>query len=58
LTLKREPHRARSTFGAARAAELAGEREAAVTSYRAYVALMAPAEGKHQELAIAKAYLH
>ena len=40
-TLAREPGRARSLFGAARAAELAGDRAAAASGYREFLRLMA-----------------
>src|SRR6185503_3800676 len=43
-TLVREPHRARSLFGAARAAELAGDAPTAFAGYRAYLDLMAHAD--------------
>ena len=52
-TLLREPHRARSVFGAARAAELAGDRPAALAEYREYLALMAHADGDRSEIAVA-----
>jgi hypothetical protein len=54
-TLKREPGRARSVFGAARAAELAGNREAAASGYRDYLALMEPGDGKREEMQVARA---
>jgi tetratricopeptide (TPR) repeat protein len=53
-TLLRERNRARSLFGMARAAELAGDRKAAAESYREYLKLMAKADGKRPELATAK----
>jgi hypothetical protein len=53
-TLAREPGRARSTFGAARAAELAGDRAGAEAGYRAYLRLMAKADGTRPEIAAAR----
>ncbi len=53
-TLMREPHRARSVFGAARTAELAGDRAAAVAGYREYLALMSRADGDRPEIAVAR----
>jgi hypothetical protein len=52
-----ERHRARSVFGAARAAELAGDRAAAVAGYREYVRLMAQADSDRAELALARAFV-
>jgi hypothetical protein len=54
-TLKREPGRARSVFGAGRAAELAGDRAAAATGYREYLRLMEAADGSRGELQVARA---
>jgi hypothetical protein len=54
-TLTREPGRARSVFGAARAAELAGDRAAARAGYREFLELMAQADGDRAELAVARA---
>jgi hypothetical protein len=54
-TLKREPGRARSVFGAARAAELAGDKAAAARGYRDYLQLMRRADGERKELQIAEA---
>jgi tetratricopeptide (TPR) repeat protein len=54
-TLEREPGRGRSVFGAARAAELAGDRDAARAGYRQYLELMAKADGDRPELALARA---
>lgn len=54
-TLLREPGRARSIFGAARAAELAGDRAAASTGYREFLKLMSRADGDRPELGIARA---
>ena len=55
-TLARERNRARSLFGRARAAELAGDREAAATGYRDFLKLMASSDGNRPELATAKAF--
>ncbi len=55
-TLAHEPRRARSLFGAARAAELAGETEAASGRYRELVALLDPASTR-PELAHAREFL-
>jgi hypothetical protein len=55
-TLAREPGRARSTFGAARAAELAGDRAGAEAAYRSYLRLMAKADGERPEIAAARAF--
>ncbi len=54
-TLKREPGRARAVFGAARAAELAGDRSAAADGYRAYLDLMDQADGGRAEMQVARA---
>ncbi len=53
-TLARERNRARSLFGAARSAELAGNRRAAAEGYREFLALMAKADGHRAELATAR----
>jgi hypothetical protein len=55
-TLARERNRARSLFGVARAAELAGDRDAAAAGYREFLGLMASADGNRPELATAKAF--
>jgi hypothetical protein len=52
-TLLRERGRARSLFGAARAAELAGNHAAAKAGYRQFLKLMSKADGHRPELAIA-----
>lgn len=52
-----EPHRARSVFGAARAAEVAGARSGAAAGYREYVRLMERADGARPELAVARAFV-
>jgi len=54
-TLRREPGRARSLFGTARAAHLAGDRAGAVAGYREFLKLMSKADGQRPELAIARA---
>ena len=56
-TLKREPSRARSLFGMARAAELTGDRSGAEAGYRRFVRLMSAGEGRRPELATAKKLL-
>jgi hypothetical protein len=56
-TLRREPGRARSWFGAARAAELAGDRAAARAAYRQFLTLMSKADGDRPELTTAKAFV-
>jgi hypothetical protein len=56
-TLAREPGRARSRYGSARAAELAGNRAAAVSEYREFLKLMKNGDGERPELARAKEYL-
>ncbi len=53
-TLRREPGRARSLFGAARSAQLAGDRATARAGYRAFLKLMSKADGSRPELAIAR----
>ena len=54
-TLRQEPGRARSMFGAARAAQLAGNRAAARAGYREFLKLMHNADGRRPEVAIARA---
>jgi tetratricopeptide (TPR) repeat protein len=56
-TLEREPNRARATFGAARAAELAGDLETAEQFYVAYSDLMSAADRERPELQAARAFL-
>jgi hypothetical protein len=56
-TLARERGRARSLFGAARAAELAGDQAAARAGYREFLALMSKPDSERPELAKAKAFL-
>ena len=55
-TLARERGRARSLFGAARAAELAGDRTAARAGYREFLKLMSKADGDRPELITARAF--
>lgn len=54
-TLLREPGRARSLFGAARAAELNGDRASATAGYSQFLKLMSKADGDRPELVIARA---
>ena len=56
-TLAREPGRARSLFGAARAAQLAGDGRGASESYRQYAKAMQRSDGARPELSIARAFL-
>ena len=56
-TLAREPGRARSLFGAARSAQLDGDRRGASESYRHYAKAMEPGDGARPELSIAQAFL-
>jgi tetratricopeptide (TPR) repeat protein len=56
-TLEREPRRARALFGAARAAEQAGDAETAAARYREIVELMAAGEESRVELVTARRYL-
>jgi len=53
-TLRREPGRARSIFGAGRAAELAGDRAAARAKYAEFLDLMKRADGDRPEIAEAR----
>ena len=55
-TLAREPGRARSTFGVARAAELAGDRVGAAAGYRVFLHLMEQGDGARIELSTARAF--
>jgi len=56
-SLKRDPNRFRGVYGAARAAELSGKREAARDYYKMLLALSAAHDTERPELARAKAYL-
>ena len=53
-TLQREPNRARSLYGAARAAELAGDRTAARQRYDQFLAQMKAANGERPEITRAR----
>jgi hypothetical protein len=55
-TLAREPNRARSLFGMARSAELAGDRRDAASDYKRFLQLMAKADRDRPEVATAKAF--
>lgn len=55
--LAREPNRARSLYGAARAAEAAGKKALAAKRYGEYVALMAEGDGTRPGLAHARTFL-
>jgi len=54
-SLAREPNRARSLYGSARAAELAGDKPAARLRYAAFLTQMGPADGDRVEIARARA---
>jgi tetratricopeptide (TPR) repeat protein len=56
-TLQTEPNRFRTFYGAARAAELAGEMETATHYYEALMALAENADGERAEIAEAQAFL-
>jgi hypothetical protein len=56
-TLAREPGRARSLFGVARAAQLAGDRRAASEGYATYAKAMERSDGARPELGIARTFL-
>jgi hypothetical protein len=56
-TLRREPGRARSVFGAARAAELAGDSAIARARYREFLKLMEKGDGGRVELWAAREFL-
>jgi hypothetical protein len=53
-TLEREPWRARSVYGAARTAELAGDQTAAREGYREFLRLMDKADGDLAEIGVAR----
>ena len=55
-TLVREPGRARSLYGVARASELAGDRAGARSGYREFLKLMAKADGERPELKGARTF--
>ncbi|OLB68033.1 MAG: hypothetical protein DMD38_14890 [Gemmatimonadetes bacterium] len=50
-TLSREPRRARSLYGAGRAAELAGDRDGAAASYASFLKQMEHGDGDRAEIA-------
>jgi hypothetical protein len=56
-TLAREPGRARTLFGLARAAELAGERSAARAAYSDFLRLMSRSDGNRPDLATAREFV-
>jgi tetratricopeptide (TPR) repeat protein len=56
-TLEREPNRARAIYGAARAAERAGNRDAARRHYQHLLDLMRAADAGRQEVQAARAFL-
>jgi hypothetical protein len=56
-TLARSPGRPRSLFGAARAAELVGDRAAARASYQAYLKVTSKGDGARPEAAAARSFL-
>ncbi len=56
-TLAREPRRARSVFGAARAAALAGDGATARARYDEFLKLMERADGDRPELQVARAFV-
>ena len=56
-TLTREPKRARSLYGAGRAAELAGDKQAAASSYTSFLKQMDRADADRTEIALARAAL-
>jgi hypothetical protein len=56
-TLGRERGRARSLFGSARAAELAGDNAAAKAGYREFLGLMSKADGERPEESQAKKFI-
>ena len=56
-TLTREPRRARALYGAARAAERAGDRESARKHYETLLELMAQADASRPEPAAARTFL-
>jgi len=56
-TLAREPARARSLFGAGRAAQLAGDKRGASEAYGDYLEAMEQGDGARPELSVARAFL-
>jgi Tfp pilus assembly protein PilF len=57
LTMKKEPGRFRGVYGAARAAEAAGDKQTARRHYQALLGIAQAAEGDRAELRHAKAFL-
>jgi hypothetical protein len=55
--MQKEPNRFRSLYGAARAAELAGERDKATTYYTRLTTLAEHAKHERAELQTARAFL-
>jgi hypothetical protein len=55
-TMKKEPNRFRSTYGGARAAELAGDKAKATTFYRQLLELAKEADTERPEIAAARKY--
>jgi tetratricopeptide (TPR) repeat protein len=56
-TLEREPNRARTIYGVARSAELAGDRDTAREHYRRLAEIMAKGDGRRAELERAREFL-
>jgi tetratricopeptide (TPR) repeat protein len=56
-TLAREPGRARSYYGVGRAAQLAGDHEAAAKAYDDYLKAMDGGDDRRPELTTARAFL-
>jgi tetratricopeptide (TPR) repeat protein len=56
-TLAREPGRARSYYGVGRAAQKAGDHEAAAKAYEGYLKAMDGGDGRRPELTTARAFL-
>jgi tetratricopeptide (TPR) repeat protein len=56
-TLRREPNRARALFGAARAAELAGDASAARAHYQHLLQVMRAADAERGEVRLAREYV-
>jgi tetratricopeptide (TPR) repeat protein len=55
--LRRQPNRARSLFGAARAAQLPGDRPGALVHYRTLMSILGRGDGSRPEAALAGAVL-
>jgi uncharacterized protein HemY len=56
-TTKKEPNRFRGTFGAARAAELSGDRAKATSYYKQLMDIAKEADTERPEVAAAKKYV-